>query len=66
MQMYESNDGDLTKIMFKANKSKRSERWNRSTPAGLLLSIASCWSGAGSKKDPSAAEEVPWLPWKNT
>jgi hypothetical protein len=56
MQMYKSYLGDLTNNMFKTNKSKWSDRLNR---RGWFLSLESCWSGAGSKKDPSAAGEVP-------
>jgi len=57
--MYKSYLGDLNHIMFKAKKSKRSDSWNRSTPGAWFLSLESCWSGAGSKKDPGAAGEVP-------
>jgi hypothetical protein len=64
--MYKSYLGDLTNIMFTAKKSKKSESWNKGTPAGLLPGMELCLSGAGSKKDPGAAGEVPWFAWRNT
>ncbi len=65
-QMYKSYLGDLTNIMFTVKKSKKSDRRNKSTPVGFFLSLEPCRSGAGSKKDPSAAGEVPWIAWRNT
>ena len=56
--MYESNIGDPTNISFIANKAKSLIEMEKSNPAASFLSLKSCWSGAGSEKDPSAAGEV--------